>query len=105
MPISGCDYSYDRTQELRLEDIFALLVLLAGLVCLVILPADRLFALSAVYVTYYVASGRHVALVWVRFGDVYDLVEEICLAVLTAEVLMGCQSWRTDPYHAANVPC
>jgi hypothetical protein len=35
------------------------------------------------------ASRRHVALIGVGFGDVHNGVEEVRLAVLTAEVLMN----------------
>ena len=51
--------------ELTLEDELALLVFLAGLVGLVVLPADRLLALSAVYIAHDVAARRHVPLVGV----------------------------------------
>lgn len=33
------------------------------------------------------AAGCHVALVWLGFGNVDDLVEKICFAMLTAEIL------------------
>lgn len=39
------------------------------------------------YVANNVASGGHVAFVRFRFGDVYDLVKEVRLSVLSAEVL------------------
>jgi hypothetical protein len=80
-------HSRHRAQQLRLQNVLALLVLLAGLIGLVVLPADRLLALSAVDVAYDVAAGRHVALVGLGFGHVDDAVEEVCFAVLAAEVL------------------
>jgi hypothetical protein len=40
-----------------------------------------------VNVAYDVATGRHVALVGLRLGDVDDAVEQIRFAVLAAEVL------------------
>lgn len=76
-----------RAKKLRFEDKLALFILLARFVGFVVLPADRLFALSTVYVADDVASGCHVALVRFRLGDVNDLIEEVCLAVLSTEVL------------------
>jgi hypothetical protein len=38
-------------------------------------------------VAYDVAAGSHVALVGLRLGDVDNHVEEVCFAVLAAEVL------------------
>jgi hypothetical protein len=74
-------------QKLTLQDELALLVLLAGLISLVILPSDRLLALSAVNVAYDVAAGGHVALAGLRLCDVDDVIEEVRFAMLTAEVL------------------
>jgi hypothetical protein len=76
-----------RAEQLRLENELALLVLFASLISLVVLPADRLFALAAVDVAYDVAAGGHVALVGLGFADVDDAVEEVRFAVLAAEVL------------------
>jgi hypothetical protein len=80
-------------EQLRLEDKFALLVLLAGFVSLVVLPADCLFALPAVNVAYDMPASRHVALVRIGLGTVDDAVEKVCFAVLTAEIL-GCVSMQ-----------
>jgi hypothetical protein len=77
----------DHTQELRLKDELALLVLLARLVRLVVLPADRLVALLARYVAHDVAPRRHVALAGLPLLDVDDAVEEVRFAMLAAEVL------------------
>jgi hypothetical protein len=90
--VQWCSSSGDGAEQLGLQDELALLVLLAGLVGLVILPADRLLALAALDVAHYVTSGRHVALVGVGFGDVDDAVEEVCLAVLAAKVLRSISS-------------
>ena len=82
----------DGAQQLGLEDELALLVLLASLVGLVVFPAHRLLALGAVDVADNVAAGGHVALVGVGLGDVDDVVEEIGLAMLAAEVLAAAVS-------------
>lgn len=79
--------SRHRAQQLCLENELALLVLLAGLIGLVVLPADRLLTLATVDVADNVAAGGHVALVGLRLGDVDDAVEQVRLAVLAAEVL------------------
>jgi len=100
VPASG-----DGTEKFLLQDELALFVFLAGLVCLVILPANRLLALAAVYVAHYVATGGHVALIRVRLGDVDDTVEQVGFAVLATEVLghvsavrmSGRRSRRTHP--------
>lgn len=81
--------SGDGAQQLCLQNELALLVLFARLVSLVVLPADCLLALPAVDVADYVATGRHVALVGIRLGDVDDAVKEVGFAVLAAEVLQG----------------
>lgn len=96
MPIhQPCCHSRHGAQQLRLKDEFAFLVFLAGLVRLIVLPTHRLLTLSAMYVAYYVATGRHVALVRLRLGDVDDLVKEVCFAVLAAEILeRTCQQRR-----------
>jgi hypothetical protein len=44
--------------------------------------------LSTVDVADDVAACGHVPLVGLRLGDVDDAIEEVCLAVLTAEVLL-----------------
>lgn len=87
MPVAR---SADGAQEFSLEDELALLVLLAALVGLVVLPADRLLALAARDVAHDVAARGHVALAGLARLDVDDGVEEEGLAVLAAEVL---QSW------------
>lgn len=81
--------STDIAKPLRLEDELALLVLLARLVRLVVLPPDRLLALPARNVPHNVPPRRHVALARLARVDVDHRVEEVCLAVLAAEVLRG----------------
>jgi len=81
VPSSG-----DGAQKLFLQDELALLVLFTGFIRLIVFPADGLLALAAVDVAYYVTSRSHIALVGVRLGDVDDGIEEVRLAVLTAEV-------------------
>lgn len=79
----------DDAQQLRLEDELALLVLLARLVRLVVFPPDAGVAAAAVDVPHDVPAGGHIT--FVRFGavDVDDVVEEVGLTVLAAEVLAG----------------
>lgn len=79
-------------EQLCFQDELPFLVLLAGLISLVVFPAYGFLTLSAVNVAYDVTTGGHVALVRLRFGDVNNAVEQVCLAVLTAEVLQ-CVSW------------
>ena len=86
------DVSCHGAEQLCLQDEFALLVLLAGLVRFVVLPAHRFLALSAVNIAYDVATGGHVALVGLGLGDVDNAVEEVGLSMLAAEVL-GDVSW------------
>lgn len=74
-------------QELRLQDKLALLVFLRRLVRLVVLPANRMLALAALDVTHHVSACRHVALHRFFLDDVDHSGEEICFAVLAAEVL------------------
>lgn len=82
-------------EELVLEDVLALLVLLALLIGLVVLPADRLVALLAGDVAHDVAARRHVALRGLAGFDVDHDVKEVRLAVLAAKVLFGGDdSWR-----------
>jgi hypothetical protein len=81
------DVSCHGAEQLCLQNEFALLVLLAGLVRFVVLPAYCFLALSTVDITYNVATGGHVALVGLGLGDIDNAVEEVCFAVLTAEVL------------------
>lgn len=87
MPISTRVGSIDRTQQLRLQDEFPLLVLLAGLVSLVILPPHGLLALLTNHIPHLVPAGGHVALDGFGLGGVDDGVEEVGFAVLTAEIL------------------
>jgi hypothetical protein len=77
----------NRTQQLRLQDEFPLLVLLARLIRLVILPPNRLPALPTHDVPHDVTAGCHVAFCSFAQGDVDDGVEEEGFAVLAAEVL------------------
>ena len=51
----------DIAQKLLLEDELSLLVLLRALVCLVVLPPDHLFTLTARDVSDGVTAGGHVA--------------------------------------------
>lgn len=90
VPSSG-----DGAQKLFLQDELALLVLFTGFIRLIVFPADSLLALAAVDVAYYVTSRGHIALVGVRLGDVDDGIEEVRLAVLTAEVLMTVSDMAT----------
>jgi hypothetical protein len=76
----------DVAEQLVFENKLAFLVLLAALVRLVVLPPHRLFALSTLDVSHDVSARRHVALARLASLDVYDCVEEICFAVLAAEV-------------------
>lgn len=94
-----------RAKKLRFEDELALFILLARFVGFVVLPADRLFALSTVYIADDVASGSHVALVRFRLGDVDDLIEEVCLAVLPTEVLGKVNSDATCLELLVHIPC
>jgi len=73
-------------QHLGLEDILALLVLLARLVRLVVLPAHDDLAVAAHDVAHDVLARRHVAFGRLSLRDVDDLLEEVRLAVLAAEV-------------------
>lgn len=75
------------TQQLDLEDEFALLVLLRRLVGFIVLPANNILTVTAADVADNVAAGRHVTLDWLALGDVDDGVEEVGFAVLAAEVL------------------
>ena len=75
------------TEQFCFQDELPFLVLLAGLISLIILPAHSFLTLSAVDVAYDVTTGGHIALVRLRLGDVYNAVEKICFSMLTAEVL------------------
>lgn len=79
--------SINSTQQLRLQDKLALLVLLSRLIRLIVLPPHSLLALLAVDVAHLVPAGCHVALDGFRLGGVDDGVEEEGFAVLATEVL------------------
>jgi len=78
--------SSNLAQKLGLEDVLALLILLACLERLIVLPTHRLLALLAIYVPYDVPARRHVALSWLTLCGVDNAVEEVGFAVLAAEV-------------------
>lgn len=75
------------TQQLSLQDVFALLVLFRRFKSLVVLPAHRLLALPAVDVTHHVPARRHVAFDRLGLRNIHHGVEKVGFAVLTAEVL------------------
>ena len=79
--------SVDRAQKLRLQNEFALFVLLIGLICLIIFPPHRLFTLLAADVPDQVPAGSHVPLASWPFFDVHHAGKEVSFAVLAAEVL------------------
>lgn len=81
------------TQQLRLQDVFPLLILLGCLERLVVFPAHRLLALPTCDVPHHVPPGRHIPLHGFGLGDVYDGVEEVGLAVLAAEILQESVSY------------
>ena len=74
-------------QQLSFQDVFALLVLLTALECLVILPSNCLVALLTRNVSYDMASCGHVPLGGLTLNHVDNGIEEVGLAVLAAEVL------------------
>lgn len=91
-------------EQFCLQDIFPLLVLLRRLVSLIVLPPDRLLALLARNVANDVAAGRHVSLAWLSRVDIDHVVEQVCLTVLSAEILdaLWLESQRADrgsPFH------
>ena len=75
------------THQFHLQYHHALLVLLAGLVSLIVLPADGLVALLAGDVADDVAAGGHAALGGLAGLEVHHAVEQVRLPVLTAEIL------------------
>lgn len=79
-------HSCYRTQQLRLQDIFPLLVLLARLVGFVVFPTDRLITLLALDVSYNMPAGGHVSFHRFRLLDIDDRGKEECLAMLAAEI-------------------
>lgn len=76
-------------EQFFLQNELPLLIFLAALVGLIVLPTHGLFALPAGDVADDVATGRHTALDGIGLGDVHDGVEEVSLAMLTAEVLVA----------------
>lgn len=85
----------DLAQQLGLQDVLSLLVLLRSLVSLIVLPPNSSLALLAHNVPHNVSACRHVALARILLLDIDDGVEQICFAMLTAEVLKGCAGKRT----------
>ena len=79
-------------QQLRLQDVFPLLVLLIRLIRLIVLPSHRILALPARNIPHYVSASRHVAFCGFALGYIYDGVEEVGFAVLAPEAL----SWGKD---------
>ncbi len=79
-------------KQLRLQDKLPFLILLASLECLVILPSHCLVTLSAGDVADDVSARGHVALRGIASYDIDDVIEEVGLAMLAAEVLRACQS-------------
>lgn len=83
----------NRTQQLRLQYIFPLLILLTLLIRLIVLPPHRLFALLARNIPHDMPSRSHIAFGTFALRGVDDGVEEVGFAVLAAEILSkGCQS-------------
>jgi len=76
----------DLAQQLGLQDVLSLLVLLRSLVSLIVLPPNGSLALLAHNVPHNVSTCCHVALAWLLLLDIDDGVEQICFAMLTAEV-------------------
>lgn len=79
--------SVDVAEQFCFQNVFALLVFFSRLVRLVVLPSDRLLALSAADVSYDMSSSSHVALASLALVDVYDVVKEESLSMLATEVL------------------
>lgn len=80
-------YLAHHAQQFFFQYKFPLFILLTGLVCFVILPAHRLLALPAVNITDNMPSGGHATLHRFRRGNVDDIAEEVCFAMLAAEIL------------------
>ena len=78
-------------QKFLLQDVFALLVLLASLVRPVVLPAHHLLTLPAEDVSDHMPASSHVALNGLTLLVIDDAVEEVCFAMLATEVLQ-CES-------------
>lgn len=86
---SSYPYSSDIAQKFGFEDIFAFLVFLCCFERLVVLPAYRLFALSACDIANYVFTSGHIALVGLTSIDVDDHMEKVCLPMLSTKVLFA----------------
>ena len=92
--VSTAARSRHHAQKLRLQDELALLVLLRALKCLVVLPPNHLFALSARDISYDVSAGGHVAVARFRSLGVHDAVEEVGFAMLTTEILWSVRQFK-----------
>lgn len=87
-PIRCIIIAVNHTEELCFQDVFALLVFLLLLECLVVLPAyDSSAALLAVNIPDDMFACGHVSFVWFAVGDVGDDFEEVGLSMLAPEVL------------------
>lgn len=75
----------DVHQEVPFEDKFALLVLLAFLVGLVVFPSQSSAAFAAVDVSHGMIPCGHLSIAWFSMDHVHDFFEEICTAVLPVE--------------------
>lgn len=73
-------------EQLRLQDIFAFFVFLAGLVRLIVLPAHGFIALLAFDIPHNVSPRGHVPLHRFRLLDIDDRGEQEGLAMLAPEV-------------------
>ena len=82
----------DIAQKLGLQYKLALLILFTALKRFIILPPHRLVALPARDVPYNVPTGGHVAFGGFASGYIDNVVEEVGLAVLAAEILQFAQS-------------
>lgn len=80
-------HSSDLAQQLHLQDEFALLVFLAVLIRLVVLPSHHLFTLPTTDVAHDVLARGHVTFHLLACDDVDNAIEEVGLAMLTAEIL------------------
>jgi len=72
-------------EKVALKDVFALLVLLGGLRCVVVFPPKRGPTLYTVYVPHYMMTRSHLSFGGLAFDDVDNAVKEIRPAVLTGE--------------------
>jgi len=77
----------DVHEKVSFQDVFALLVLLCGIVGLVIFPPESYPALDTIYIPYGVVTSRHLAITRLPFDDVYHSLKEIRPAVLSIERL------------------